>query len=125
VQDLRYRSNDSLVLWTPGTPQQVAFTYRLSLASGEALRSGRLTRPALHLPGLAEGGSYVLELLEECDPGSQSPEPTGSQSPDPAGPWSPDPAVLRFQVASIPMRPRGPALEGGLHGTPTTKYSVG
>ncbi|CAL8324268.1 unnamed protein product [Lota lota] len=102
VQDLRYRANESLVLWTPGTPQsppqRVAFTYRLALANGTLVRSGRLTRPSLRLPGLEDGRPYVLDVLEECE-----------------GAWSSHPSVVCFHGTSIPMRPRILAREGGLH----------
>ncbi|KAK0134805.1 hypothetical protein N1851_029571 [Merluccius polli] len=117
VQDLRYRSNDSMVLWTPGTPQHVVFTYRLALANGSAVRTGRLTRPSLHLPGLETGQPYVLDLLEECE-GARTSDPRTSD------PRTSDPSVVCFQGAHVPMRPRG-ALEAGRPGTSTTKYSVG
>ncbi|CAL8242604.1 unnamed protein product [Merluccius merluccius] len=143
VRDLRYRANDSMVLWTPGTPQHVVFSYRLARANGSEVRTGRLTRTGLHLPGLETGQPYVLDLLEECDegagtsdPGTSDPRTSDPRTSDPGtsdpgtsdpGTWDPrtsDPRTVCFQGAHVPMRPRG-APEAGRPGTSTTKYSVG
>ena len=125
VQDLRYHANESLVLWTPGTPVSLAhhlsFTYRLSLANGSEVRRGRVSRPGLPLPGLLQGQAYTLEVLEECQgawsssPAAWSSSSAAWSSSSPA--WSSSPAVVLFQGASVPMRPW--ALGRGLHGTAT------
>ncbi|XP_041834102.1 uromodulin-like 1 [Melanotaenia boesemani] len=69
VSNLRYRPDDSTILWTPSIPQQpaVAFIYELSLENGSTIQSSRVSNTQLHLPGLEEGKSYLLEVWEECD----------------------------------------------------------
>nr|XP_033470436.1 uncharacterized protein LOC117249140 [Epinephelus lanceolatus] len=69
VSELRYRSNDSTAVWTPGTTHRpaVAFLYELSLEDGTTIQSSRVTDTELHLPGLKEGKTYVLDVWEECD----------------------------------------------------------
>uniref|UniRef100_A0A8C7X6I2 Uncharacterized protein n=1 Tax=Oryzias sinensis TaxID=183150 RepID=A0A8C7X6I2_9TELE len=68
VSGLRYRSNDSTVVWTPSTLQQtdVAYIYKLSLENGPVIQSSRLFDTKLPLPLLEEGKSYVLDVWEEC-----------------------------------------------------------
>ena len=106
---MRYRANESLVLWTPGSPvsppHRLAFKYRLSLANGSEVQRGSVLRPVLPLPGLQPGQAYTLEVLEECQ-GTWSSSPTA---------WSSSPAVVFFQGASVPMRPQ--ALGRGPRGT--------
>nr|XP_046235025.1 uncharacterized protein LOC124053678 [Scatophagus argus] len=69
VSGLRYRSNDSTALWQSRTSYHpaVAFLYELSLQNGTQLQSSRVTDSELHLPGLEEGKTYVLDVWEECD----------------------------------------------------------
>ncbi|XP_042367615.1 uncharacterized protein LOC121961627 [Plectropomus leopardus] len=69
VSQLRYRSNDSTALWTQGTTHQqaVAFLYELSVDNGTIIQSSHVTDAQLHLPGLEEGKSYVLDVWEICD----------------------------------------------------------
>ncbi|XP_056445099.1 uncharacterized protein LOC130381489 isoform X2 [Gadus chalcogrammus] len=103
VQDLRYRANESLVLWTPGTPvsppRHLAFAYRLALANGSEVRRGRVSRPGLPLPGLLPGQAYSLEVLEECQgawsssPAAWSSSPAAAWSSSPAAAWSSSPAA--------------------------------
>ncbi|XP_042259731.1 uncharacterized protein LOC121891067 isoform X1 [Thunnus maccoyii] len=85
VSELRYRSNNSTALWTTGTTHQsaMAFFYELSLENGPPLQSSRLTETELHLPGLEEGKTYVLDVWEECD-----------------GQWESEPSRLCFQGAN-------------------------
>ncbi|XP_051912052.1 uncharacterized protein LOC127594123 [Hippocampus zosterae] len=68
VLELRYRTNDSVALWIPGTPSSaLSFSYELSLENGSPLQMDTLTESELRLPGLAAGKTYVLELWEQCD----------------------------------------------------------
>ncbi|KAM3588284.1 uncharacterized protein V6R79_025369 [Siganus canaliculatus] len=69
VSDLQYRSNDSTAVWVPSTtaPSAVAFLYELSSEDGTTLQSSRVNDTELHLPGLEEGKSYILDVWEECD----------------------------------------------------------
>ncbi|CAJ1055608.1 uncharacterized protein LOC117805478 [Xyrichtys novacula] len=69
VSDLRYRSNDSTALWISSTGNQraVAFLYELSLENGPTIQSSRVTDSELHLLGLEEGKTYVLDVWEECE----------------------------------------------------------
>ncbi|XP_044042924.1 uncharacterized protein LOC122871633 [Siniperca chuatsi] len=69
VSELRYRSNDSTALWIPSTTRQqaVAFLYELALENGPTIQRSRVTDTKLHLPGLEEGKTYVLDVWEECD----------------------------------------------------------
>lgn len=69
VSELRFQSNNSTALWVPGTTQQsaVVFLYELSLENGSTIQSSRLMDTELHLSGLEEGKTYVLDVWEECD----------------------------------------------------------
>ncbi|XP_061662672.1 uncharacterized protein LOC133493380 isoform X2 [Syngnathoides biaculeatus] len=68
VLELRYRTNDSLALWIPGTPSSaLSFSYELSLENGSAFQAANLTETELRLPGLEAGMTYVLELWERCE----------------------------------------------------------
>ncbi|XP_034530098.1 uncharacterized protein LOC117805478 [Notolabrus celidotus] len=69
VSELRYRSNDSTALWMSSTMNQraVAFLYELSLENGPTVQSNRVNDPELHLTGLEEGKTYVLDVWEECE----------------------------------------------------------
>ncbi|XP_061618426.1 uncharacterized protein LOC133472092 isoform X2 [Phyllopteryx taeniolatus] len=68
VLELRYRTNDSLALWIPGTPSSaLSFSYELSLENGSAFQTANLTETELRLPGLEAGKTYVLELWERCE----------------------------------------------------------
>ncbi len=69
VSELRYRSNDSTVVWLPSTTNRSAvdFLYELSFKDGPTLQSSRVTDAELHLPGLEEGKTYILDVWEECD----------------------------------------------------------
>ncbi|XP_074482405.1 uncharacterized protein LOC141762261 [Sebastes fasciatus] len=68
VSELRYRSNDSTAMWIPRDTHQpsVAFLYELSLENGTTIRSSRVDDTELHLSGLEEGKTYVLDVWEEC-----------------------------------------------------------
>ncbi|RVE56363.1 hypothetical protein OJAV_G00220460 [Oryzias javanicus] len=85
VSGLRYRSNDSMVVWTPSSPQQtaVAYIYELSLENGPVIQRSRLSHTQLPLPGLEEGKSYVLDVWEEC-----------------GGRWESEPSHLCFEGAN-------------------------
>ncbi|XP_051810454.1 uncharacterized protein LOC110945865 [Acanthochromis polyacanthus] len=69
VSELRYRANDSTVMWTPSNPERsaVAFLYELSLDDGSTIQSSRVTSSELRLPGLEEGMTYILDVWEECN----------------------------------------------------------
>lgn len=69
MSGLRYRSNDSTAQWQPSATHHpaVAFLYELSLENGTTLQSSRVTDTELHLPGLEEGKTYVLDVWEQCD----------------------------------------------------------
>lgn len=69
MSQLRYRSNDSTVSWSPGTALETgdAYLYELSLENGTVLYVSNITETELHLPGLEEGKTYVLDVWEECD----------------------------------------------------------
>lgn len=69
VSELRYRSNDSTALWLSSTLSQegVSFLYELSLENGPTVQSNRVTNSELHLSGLKEGKTYVLDVWEECE----------------------------------------------------------
>lgn len=69
VSGLKYRSNDSTAQWQPSATHHpaVAFLYELSLENGTTLQSSRVTDTELHLPGLEEGKTYVLDVWEQCD----------------------------------------------------------
>lgn len=69
MSELRFHPNNSTALWVPGTtqPSAVVFLYELSLENGSSIQSSRLTGTELHLPGLQEGKTYVLDVWEECD----------------------------------------------------------
>ncbi|XP_047431511.1 uncharacterized protein LOC125000160 [Mugil cephalus] len=93
VSDLRYRSNDSTALWTPSISQQVAvaFIYVLSMETGAPVQSSRVYTPELHLGGLENGETYLLDVWEECD-----------------GQWESAPSNLWFTAAnsSSELHPR-------------------
>lgn len=69
VSELRYRTNDSTALWEssfidhPG----IDYLYELSMVNGTVLKSSRVTETELHLPGLEESKSYILDVWEQCD----------------------------------------------------------
>ncbi|XP_073336944.1 uncharacterized protein [Pagrus major] len=69
VSGLMYRSNDSTAQWQPSATHHpaVAFLYELSLENGTTLQSSRVTDTELHLPGLEEGKTYILDVWEQCD----------------------------------------------------------
>ncbi|XP_024857903.1 uncharacterized protein LOC108249374 [Kryptolebias marmoratus] len=69
VSELRYRSNDSTVVWTPSVPNQpaVAFVYELSLRNGSTVETSRVSNMELPLPWLQPGRSYILKVWAECD----------------------------------------------------------
>lgn len=85
MSELRYRSSDSTVLWTPGLPNQqaVAFIYELSLENGSIIESSRVSNTELPLTALEAGKSYVLDVWEECD-----------------GLWESEPSHLCFEGAN-------------------------
>lgn len=102
VSELRYRSNDSTALWLPSLADHpaVAFLYELSLENGTTLQSSRVTDSELHLPGLEESKSYVLDVWEQCD-----------------GQWESTHSRLCFESSnsslSLLMRAAGPGLDQG------------
>lgn len=69
MSELRFRSNDSTALWTPGTTEQsaLAFGYELSLDTGTTVQSSRTTDTEVQLLLLEEGKTYILDVWEECD----------------------------------------------------------
>lgn len=68
MSELRFHSNNSTAMWAPGTTQQsaVVFSYELSQENGSTIQSSRLTGTELHLPGLEEGKTYILDVWENC-----------------------------------------------------------
>lgn len=69
VSDLKYRSNDSTAMWVSslGNHPGMAFLYELSLLNGTTLNKSQVTEPQLHLPGLEDTKSYILDVWEQCD----------------------------------------------------------
>ncbi|XP_054609684.1 uncharacterized protein LOC129168434 isoform X2 [Dunckerocampus dactyliophorus] len=98
VIELRYRTNDSMALWIPGTHSSaLAFSFDLSLENGTTLQTGNMTETELHLPGLEDGKTYTLEVWEQCD-----------------GQWESERTLLCFKVDSSTY---GFLVRGaGLHG---------
>lgn len=102
VSELRYRSNDSTALWLSSLAHHpaVAFLYELSLKDGTTLQSSRVTNTKLHLPGLEESKSYVLDVWEQCD-----------------GQWESEHSLVYFEGAnsslSLLMRAAGPGQDQG------------
>lgn len=68
VSDLRYRSNDSTALWASSLKDHtaIAFLYELSLLNGTTLLSNRVSDTELHLAGLEDSKSYILDVWEQC-----------------------------------------------------------
>ncbi|KAM8740487.1 uncharacterized protein AB9X84_020315 [Acanthopagrus schlegelii] len=85
VSGLRYRSNDSTAQWQPSATHHpaLAFLYELSLENGTTLQSSHVTDTELHLPGLEEGKTYVLDVWEQCD-----------------GQWESEPSHMCFKGAN-------------------------
>lgn len=102
VSELRYRSNDSTALWLSSLAHHpaVAFLYELSLENSTTRHSSRVTNTELHLPGLEESKSYVLDVWEQCD-----------------GQWESEHSRVFFQGAnsslSLLMRAAGPGQDQG------------
>lgn len=69
MSELRYRSNDSTALWMSSLAQHpvMAFLYELSLENGTTIRRSHVTDTELHIPGLEESKSYILDVWEQCD----------------------------------------------------------
>lgn len=102
VSELKYRSNDSTALWLSSLTHHpaMAFLYELSLENGTTLHSSHVTDTELHLPGLEESKSYVLDVWEQCD-----------------GEWQSEHSRLCFQGANSSlaqfMRSAGHGLDQG------------
>ncbi|XP_015233908.1 PREDICTED: uncharacterized protein LOC107087068 [Cyprinodon variegatus] len=86
VSELRYRSSDSTALWAPSISgqQDVVYLYQLSLESGSAVESSRVSDSELPLPGLEAGKPYILDVWEECH-----------------GLWESEPSRLYFKGANL------------------------
>lgn len=64
----------------------MAFLYELSTENGSFINSSHLTEPALHLPGLEDGKSYILDVWEEC-----------------GGQWQSEHSNLCFEGVNLPL----------------------
>ncbi|XP_029681702.1 uncharacterized protein [Takifugu rubripes] len=68
VSDLKYRSNDSTAMWvSSGEHPGIAFLYELSLLNGTTLHKSQVTDTEVHLPGLDDSKSYLLDVWEQCE----------------------------------------------------------
>lgn len=69
MSDLQYRSNDSTATWVSslGEHPGVAFLYELSLLNGTTLHQSQVNDTQVHLPGLEDSKSYILDVWEQCD----------------------------------------------------------
>lgn len=69
VSDLKYRSNDSTAMWVSslGEHPGIAFLYEISLLNGTTLHKSQVNDTEVHLPGLEDSKSYILDVWEQCD----------------------------------------------------------
>ncbi|KAK2858713.1 hypothetical protein Q5P01_003333 [Channa striata] len=69
VSELTYRSNNPPAPWIPVTTQQpaVAHLYELSLENGTVIQSSCVPDTEVHLQGLEEGKTYILNVWEDCE----------------------------------------------------------
>lgn len=102
VSDLQYRSNDSTATWVSslGDHPGIAFLYELSLLNGTTLHKSQVNDTQVHLPGLEDSKSYLLDVWEQCD-----------------GQWKSEPSQLCIEGANSSLamflRAVGPILDQG------------